>query len=111
MPTASPGLFTYATLIAAICFSVQALGIGIYIAFGVFFNPLMTEFGWSRAAIAGASSVAFFIMGLFGVIVGRLNDRFGPRPLMSVTAVFLGLGWVLMARLNSLWELFSIGIC
>ena len=44
-------------------------------AFGVFFNPLMEEFGWSRAAIAGASSTAFFSMGIFGVIIGRLNDR------------------------------------
>ncbi|RJQ71864.1 MAG: MFS transporter [Desulfobacteraceae bacterium] len=76
---------------AAICFSIQALGIGIYIALGIFFKPLMEEFGWSRAAIAGASSTAFFSMGLFGVIAGRLNDRFGPRRLMSVAALLLGL--------------------
>ena len=97
---------SYAHLIAAICFSIQALGVGTYIAFGVFFNPLMEEFGWSRAAIAGASSMAFFCWGLFGVIIGRLNDRFGPRYLMSVTAVFLGVGCVWMARLTTLWELY-----
>ena len=97
---------SYAYFIAAICFSIQALGIGTYIAFGVFFNPLMEEFGWSRAAIAGASSTAFFSMGLFGVLVGRLNDRFGPRLLMSVAALLLGLGCALMARLTSLWELY-----
>jgi MFS family permease len=80
--------------------------VGTFIAFGVFFNPLMEEFGWSRAAISGASSLAFFIMGLFGVIVGRLNDRFGPRQLMTVTAILLGLGCVLMARLTTIWELY-----
>ncbi|MDJ0780712.1 MAG: MFS transporter [Desulfosarcinaceae bacterium] len=99
-------LRAYGYLIAAICFSIQAIGIGVYIAFGVFFNPLMAEFGWSRAAISGASSLAFFVMGLFGVVIGRLNDRIGPRLLMTVTALFLGLGCVLMARLSALWELY-----
>jgi MFS family permease len=101
---AHAGVYPY--LIAAICFSIQALGIGVYIAFGVFFNPLMAEFGWSRAAISGAASLAFFTMGVCGVIIGRLNDRFGPRLLMSVTALCLGLGCVLMARLSSLAELY-----
>lgn len=96
----------YGYLITAICFHIQAIGIGIYIGFGVFFNPLMAEFGWSRAAIAGASSLAFFIMGIFGVLIGRLNDRFGPRPLLTVTALFLGLGCVLMGRLSTLGELY-----
>ena len=97
---------SYAYLITAICFSIQALGVGAYISFGVFFNPLMEEFGWSRAAIAGAASTAFFSMGIFGVMIGRLNDIFGPRRLMSVAALLLGLGCVLMGRLATLWELY-----
>jgi MFS family permease len=99
-------LFSYAYLIAAICFSIQALGVGTYIAFGVFFNPLMEAFGWSRAATAGASSIAFLTMGIFGVVVGRLNDRFGPRLLMSIAALLLGLGCILMAQLTALWQLY-----
>ena len=102
----NPPRFSYGYLITAICFSIQALGVGIYISFGVFFNPLMEEFGWSRAAIAGAASTAFFSMGVFGVIIGRLNDIFGPRRLMSVAALLLGLGCVLMGRLTTLWELY-----
>lgn len=102
----SPPHGRYAYLIVAICFSIQALGVGTYIAFGVFFNPLLDEFGWSRAAIAGASSTAFLSAGIFGMLVGRLNDRFGPRRLMSVAALLMGLGCVLMARLTSLWELY-----
>ncbi|PID40444.1 MAG: hypothetical protein CR984_03180, partial [Proteobacteria bacterium] len=97
---------TYSTIITGIGFTIQALGVGAYISFGVFFNPLMETFGWSRAAIAGASSTAFFSMGLFGMLVGRLNDRFGPRPIMTVTALLMGLGWVLMGRLTNLWQLY-----
>jgi MFS family permease len=106
MPVQAYQQFSYASLITAICCSIQALGVGTYISFGVFFNPLMEEFGWSRAALSGASATAFFVMGIFGVLIGRLNDSFGPRRLMTVAALLLGLGCVLMGRLTSLWELY-----
>ena len=92
--------------ITAACFSIQAVGVGVYVAYGVFFNPLMETFGWSRAAISGASSVAFIIMGLFSILIGRLNDRFGPRILMSIAAVFFGLGVALVSRISTLWQLY-----
>ncbi len=99
---------SYGRIITAACFTVQAVGIGTYISFGVFFNPLMEAFDWSRGAIAGASSIAFFIAGLFGMMVGRLNDRFGPRVIMSVAAVFLGLGFGLVSRAETLLQLYLV---
>lgn len=90
------------------CFSIQAIGIGIYIAFGVFFNPLMETFGWSRALISGASSVAFFISGLFAIYVGRLNDTAGPRKIMTITAIFFSLGLILMSQMKTVWQLYLI---
>jgi MFS family permease len=106
MPIKASQQASYSYLITAICCSIQALGVGTYISFAVFFNPLMEEFGWSRAAISGVSATAFFVMGIFGVIIGRLNDSFGPRRLMTVAALLLGLGCVLMGRLTTLWELY-----
>ncbi|MCP3875931.1 MAG: MFS transporter [Desulfobacteraceae bacterium] len=100
--------FPYSRIITASCFSIQAVGIGIYISYGVFFNPLMDEFGWSRAAISGASSAAFFIMGLFGILIGRLNDKFGPRILMSIAAILFGLGFCCVSQVVALWQLYLI---
>ena len=97
---------SYGHIITAACFSIQAVGVGTYISYGVFFNPLMEAFGWPRAAISGASSTAFFITGLFGMLVGRLNDRFGPRMLMTIGAVFLGLGFSLTAHVSTLFQLY-----
>jgi MFS family permease len=106
MNKAHKGKFFYGYVIATACFSIQAVGIGTYISFGVLFNPLISEFGWSRASIAGASSMAFLLMGLLGIVGGRLNDRIGPRKLMTVTGIFFGLGYLLMSRLETVWQLY-----
>lgn len=98
--------FFYSYVIVAACFSIQAIGVGTYISYGVFFNQLSSEFGWSRATISGASSAAFFLMGLLGIFVGRLNDRIGPRTVMTVTSSFFGLGLLLMSRLDAVWQLY-----
>lgn len=98
--------FFYSYVIVAACFSIQAIGVGTYISYGVFFNQLSSEFGWSRATISGASSAAFFLMGLLGIFVGRLNDRIGPRKIMTVTSSFFGLGLLLMSRLDTVWQLY-----
>lgn len=106
MDKAQKGKYLYCYIIAAACFGIQAVGIGTYFSYGVLFNPLISEFGWSRAAIAGASSMAFLLMGLLGIIVGRLNDRYGPRAMMTVTGIFFGLGYLLMSTLDSIWHLY-----
>jgi len=98
--------YSYGYVIAAACFGIQAIGVGTYISYGVFFSPLASEFGWSRASVSGAYSVAFFLMGLFGILVGRLIDRMGPRNVMAVAGFLFGLGHVLMSRVGTLWQLY-----
>ena len=65
----------YGYIIASSAFLIQMLGPGAYITYGVFFNSFLTEFGWSRAMISGASSLFFFIFGLLGILAGRLVDK------------------------------------
>jgi len=93
-------------VVAAACFAIQGIGIGTFISFGVFFKPLLNEFGWSRAAISGASSVSFLVAGLLGIFVGSLNDKFGPKLIMTITGFFFGLGYLLMSQLEALWQLY-----
>ena len=104
-PPAQAGI-SYGYVIAAACFTIQAVGIGTFVTFGVFFNSLMAEFQWPRALISGASSLAFFLMGVVGILIGRLNDRYGPQQLMRVTAVFFGTGYMLMSQVDSVWQLY-----
>jgi len=98
--------YYYGHVIVAACFGIQAIGIGTYVSYGVFFNSLASEFGWSRAVISSASSIAFFLMGLFGIFVGRLNDKIGPRNVMAVTGLLFGLGHLFMSGLGAVWQLY-----
>jgi MFS family permease len=85
---------------------IQGVGIGSFVAYGVFFNSLALEFGWSRTTISGASSMAFLLMGFLGILAGHLNDRFGPRAIMTVTGIFLGCGYLLLSRLETASQLY-----
>ena len=106
MTEAQKPRLSYGYIIVVACFLIEGCGIGAYVAFGVFFKPLLAEFGWSRATISGASSVAYVVMGGLGILAGRLNDRFGPRIVMAVSGVFFGSGYFLLSQLNSVWQLY-----
>jgi MFS family permease len=96
----------YGYLIVGSCAFIQAIGVGSYISFGVFFKYLLADFDWSRATLSGAHSSTFLIAGIFGILVGRLTDRFGPRILMTVAGFFCGFSLLLMSRIYSPWQLY-----
>ena len=105
LPLKKPALF-YGYFIVAACFAIQATGIGTHVAFSIFFKPLLADFGWPRATLAGAHSLAFVLSGLLGIFVGRLNDRVGPRVVITVTAFSFGLGLFLMSKVNTVWQIY-----
>jgi MFS family permease len=78
-----------------------------YYGFSVFFNPIRETFGWS----ATVTSVAFTLRGLetgvLGPVAGLLVDRVGPRKLMVSGWVIVGLGFLLMSRIDSLWAFYA----
>lgn len=73
-------------------------------SFGVFFKPVLNEFGWTRAVTSGAYSLNMIINGVFCFISGRLADRFGPKLVISIGACFVGLGYLLMPTVQSEWQ-------
>ncbi len=96
--------YGYVIVFASACVLVVMHGINS--SFGVFFSPLQTEFGWNRATISGATSVAFFLMGFFSTIAGRITDRYGPKFTIGLCAVILCIAYLLMSRIQSVWQLY-----
>jgi MFS family permease len=104
--TKPPFFYGYVIVIAA--FIIQLLMFGQRNSFGVFFKPLLTEFGWTRALISGAFSISTIVQGLSGILMGGLNDRLGPRVVMTLCGFLLGLGVLLMSQINAAWHLYLL---
>jgi len=79
---------------------------GLLFSFGVFFESLILEFGWTRAITAGAFSLFGIVRLPIFFLGGRLTDRFGSRVVLSACGFFLGLGYILMSQINALWQLY-----
>lgn len=105
--TRKPGFF-YGYVIVIVCFLMMVFGWGIFYIYGVFFNPLSTEFNWTRAMTSGAYSLSVLISGLMGIFAGRLSDRFGPKIVIMFCAVILALGYGLMSLVHNTWEFYLI---
>ena len=102
---ATKGYF-YGYVIVAACFVIQVVGWGIHNSFGIFFSPLVHEFGWSRASVAGAASMSVLVHGMGSVFNGGMNDRIGPRLIMTGCGILMGGGYMLMSGLDRLWEIY-----
>ncbi|MGQ0751177.1 MAG: MFS transporter [Betaproteobacteria bacterium] len=75
-------------------------------SFGVFVEPLVELFGWSRGDISFAYSIAF-IVGLPAVaIMGWLGDRYGARVLMMAASALITAGTILLGTITELWQFY-----
>lgn len=103
---AFPSRYFYGYVVVATCFAIQVIGWGIHNSYGIFFTPLVQEFGWTRASVAGAASMSVLVHGIGAIFLGGMNDRVGPRLIMTGCGLFMGSGYMLMSGLDRLWEIY-----
>ena len=96
--------YGYIVVAAAIC--IMTLTWGSNRTFGVFLEPMLEEFGWTRAAISGSFTINMLIMGVMALLAGRLTDSLGPRIVLAGCGVFLGLGYILTSQVKAIWQFF-----
>jgi MFS family permease len=96
--------FFYGQIIILASFLIVLISWGAMYSYGVFFKPVLNEFGWTRAVTSGAYSLNMVLTGAFYILSGRLADRFGPRLVLSVGALLIGLGYLLMSTVSSVWQ-------
>lgn len=86
----------------------MALGSGTsFWAFGLYVEPLESEFGWSRAEVSLGFSISLLVSGLSGPLVGRWIDARGPRSAIIVGAVLTAVTYVLLATTAELWQWYA----
>jgi MFS family permease len=85
------------------------LGFGTWLySFGVFFKPMASEFGWTRAMTAGAYSLRNIEGGIASPIVGWAVDKYGARIVIIIGAIVSGFSFTLMPLVDSLLSFYLI---
>jgi MFS family permease len=98
--------YYYGYVIVVAGFIISALILGTYRTYGIFFTPLIAEFGWTSAVTSGAYSATYLLYGFIAILAGRMTDRFGPRVVLVTCGLLLGSGYILMSRVDSVWQLY-----
>ena len=101
----SPGRgIYYGYIVTAAVFGTWFIGFGSFPTFGIFFKPILAEFGWSRADAALGFSLAIIIRGFLAIFAGWLTDRLGPRLVVIVFGSFLGISFFFLSKVTTLWQ-------
>lgn len=105
----TPGSTYYGWRIVAVAFLTHCLNVGcVFYSFGVFFTPLIDEFGWTRAQISWGFSSVSIVGALWSPLVGRVVDRYGPRGSQVFGALVLGGTFMLLSTVHSLLQYYLL---
>ena len=98
----------YGWTIVAICTVTMTLGYGVRHSFGVFFPPILDEFGWSRGSTAVMLSIHLFVYGSIAPFAGALSDRWRAKRMIVLGAVVMALATVSCGLAFQLWHFYVI---
>lgn len=87
-------IFTAAFIVIFVCSGSAA--------FSVFVKPLCEATGATSAQVTLTLTIYQFFMSLFGIISGKVVDKFGPKMLMYIGGFVFGTGWLLTSFASSL---------
>ena len=106
LETSGPKTFYwhYAWVVVVIIAGMQIVGTSIRMAFGVFIDPLQTQFGWSQGGIGFAYAICSMVSAVVAPWAGNLGDRFGAKKSMLVGIFVYLIGMLATAFVKDLWQ-------
>src|SRR5438552_1197491 len=97
----------YGWRIVAVAFLAHCINTGIvFYSFGVFLHSLTEQFGWSRAQVSFGFSLVTLCGAVYSPLVGRVVDRWGPRPSQLAGAVVMAAGFLLLRGVATLSQFY-----
>lgn len=105
-PACIDGGFFYGYVIVVAAGLIMMAAFGVHYAFGIFFKPILNEFGWSRMLVSGAFSLSWLFHAFSSIVMGRLSDRLGPRRVLTLSGVILAGGFLLSTGIDAIWKLY-----
>src|SRR6266850_6312710 len=95
-PMATPGNRRAMLLLILLSGLIISLCMGLRQSLGLFMRPMTLDLGISAATFGFTIALQNIVWGVSQPFVGALADRYGPRPVLVVTALVYALGLVLM---------------
>lgn len=102
----APPLLFRGWLVVAGAFLVMMVGFGVSFSYAAIAGALEAEFAASRTQVSLVFAIGGFSTFASSVVTGPLADRIGPRPVVTVGMVLVGLGLMLAATASSLMEIY-----
>jgi MFS family permease len=75
-------------------------------SFPVFLPFLCEAFGWSRASVSWANTLAMIVIGFAGPLAGMFIGRYGPRLAIVIGNILCIACFVFLSFHSQLWELY-----
>ena len=94
-------------LVGVLCMSMIA---NLQYGWTLFVNPISAKHGWGRAAIQVAFTLFVLTETWLVPIEGYLVDRFGPRIVVVVASLLVGMAWVMNSYASSLSGLYAAAV-
>ncbi|OLN21490.1 MFS transporter [Domibacillus antri] len=92
--------------IVFIAFLTLTGAFGLNLTAGQFFAPLNQVYGWGLTTLSLGVSLNMLMWGLFQPLMGKLIDRFGPKPVIAGSASLMGISFLLSATITEIWQFF-----
>ena len=85
---------------------LMGMGAGALISISAFLKPLIAEFGWLRGETSFGYLAGALAMGIGGIVMGHLSDRYSTRWVVLGGLICLGVSLLLLSTQSSLWQFY-----
>lgn len=96
----------YGWVLVTVSFISLGIAYAVWNSFSIFFPAMLADFGWTRGSTALAFSIFTSVYALLSPLTGVALDRLGPRVVMPIGALFLGVGMVACSFVSEIWHLY-----
>ena len=94
-------------LVGVAAFMLTLMSLTVFQGLGTMLVALERQFGWSRTALSGAFALARVEGAVLGPLEGFLVDRIGNRRMVLIGYTIMGIGFILMSQVQSLWHFYA----
>lgn len=77
------------------------------VSVGIFFKPILEEFGWDRATLSAVYTFALLLYAAATPFLGRFIDRFGPKVMLFVSLSTQTLSSAVNGLATGIWHIFT----